>query len=228
MLLSAREAAERLEIKIDTLYAYVSRGLLASVEVAGSRERHYDADAVERFRLARGGTKAARQAEALMPVIPSAICLIENHRFAYRGEDALVLADTATLEEVAALLWQAPLPPASPAPALSPPATPALGLIEDCQVRLAQLAAVDYAAVDLTRAGIVRTGALILGALTACVGASGPPSQPIDARLAALWGLGPAGRDTVRRALVLLADHELNASTFVARCVARPGRRRMP
>ena len=30
-LLSAREAAERLGIKLDTLYAYVSRGLLQSV-----------------------------------------------------------------------------------------------------------------------------------------------------------------------------------------------------
>ena len=38
MLLSARETAERLGIKLDTLYAYVSRGLLRSVEVADSRE----------------------------------------------------------------------------------------------------------------------------------------------------------------------------------------------
>lgn len=220
MLLSARETAERLGIKVDTLYAYVSRGLLHSVEVADSRERHYDADAVERFRVARGGAKGVRQAEALMPVIDSAICLIENHRFYYRGEDALALADGETLEQVAALLWQEAPPAVS---AVHTPAPPVSGLIERCQVRLARLAAEDYAALDLTRGGVVRTGGLILGELVACLGAAEAGSQPIDGRLAALWQLGPGGRDVVRRALVLLADHELNASTFVARCVASTG-----
>ena len=42
-------------------------------------------------------------------------------------------------------------------------------------------------------------------------------------RLARSWGLDEAGADIVRRCLVLLADHELNASTFVARCVASTG-----
>ena len=40
-LLSARESAQRLGVKLDTLYAYVSRGLLPSVAVSGSRERRY-------------------------------------------------------------------------------------------------------------------------------------------------------------------------------------------
>ena len=42
-------------------------------------------------------------------------------------------------------------------------------------------------------------------------------------RLATPWRLDPAGTDLLRRCLVLLADHELNASTFVARCVASTG-----
>src|ERR1700724_3138341 len=107
MVLSAREAAGRLGVKVDTLYAYVSRGLLRSMEVAGSRERHYDVDEVEHFRAGRGTTRARPPAEDLIPVIGSAICLIENHRLYYRGEDAVALAETATLEDVAALLWQA-------------------------------------------------------------------------------------------------------------------------
>jgi citrate synthase len=52
-LLSARDAAERLGIKLDTLYAYVSRGMLGSVTVPGSRERRYRAEDVERFRSSR-------------------------------------------------------------------------------------------------------------------------------------------------------------------------------
>ena len=47
--LTARETAERLGIKRDTLYAYVSRGLLHSVAVPGSRERGYRAEDVERL-----------------------------------------------------------------------------------------------------------------------------------------------------------------------------------
>ena len=47
MLLTARQAADRLGIKLDTLYAYVSRGRLRSVSVPGSRERRYRAEDVE-------------------------------------------------------------------------------------------------------------------------------------------------------------------------------------
>jgi citrate synthase len=43
------------------------------------------------------------------------------------------------------------------------------------------------------------------------------------ARFAAAWGLDAAGADLVRRTLVLLADHELNASTFAARVAASTG-----
>src|SRR5919206_3138530 len=101
-LLRAREAAARLGVKLDTLYAYVSRGRLRSVAVPGSRERHYRTDDIERFRISRG---VERGREMLIPLIDSAICLIENGRLFYRGHDALRLAETATLEETAALLW---------------------------------------------------------------------------------------------------------------------------
>src|SRR5205085_8673262 len=102
--LTARETAERLGIKRDTLYAYVSRGLLRSVAVPGSRERGYRAEDVERLRAGRGLSRAAR-GEPLIPVIDSAICLIEAGRLYYRGHDAIRLAENAALEEIADLLW---------------------------------------------------------------------------------------------------------------------------
>src|ERR1700724_599635 len=102
--LTAHETAERLGIKRDTLYAYVSRGLLRSVALPGSRERGYRADEVERLRTGRGASRAAR-GEPLIPVIDSSICLIEHGRLYYRGHDAIRLAETATLEEAADLLW---------------------------------------------------------------------------------------------------------------------------
>src|ERR1700722_4912107 len=88
-LLTARAAAARLGVKRDTLYAYVSRGLLHSVAVQGSRERHYRAEDVERFRLARGVDRGREVTEALMPVIGSSICLIEEGPPFFRGVDAL-------------------------------------------------------------------------------------------------------------------------------------------
>src|SRR5690348_13250723 len=113
--LTARETAERLGIKRDTLYAYVSRGLLRSVAVPGSRERGYRVEDVERLRAGRGLSRAARS-EPLIPVIDSSICLIEGGRLYYRGHDAIRLAENATLEQIADLLWgevatsQAPTP----------------------------------------------------------------------------------------------------------------------
>jgi citrate synthase len=245
MLMPAREAAQRLGVKVDTLYAYVSRGLLRSMAVAGSRERHYDADEIEHFRAGRGTTRARPPAEDLIPVIGSAICLIENHRLYYRGKDAVALAETAALEDVAALLWEEPLQ--APTPTLprlrgreragvdNPPPQAgegssrservgaSLGLIERCQMRLAVLSSRDHAALDLSRAGVARTGHAIVAELAACVAGTEPAAAPIHQQLAAAWKLDRAGADLVRRCLVLLADHELNASTFVGRCIASTG-----
>jgi citrate synthase len=95
-----------------------------------------------------------------------------------------------------------------------------LGPIERCQLRLVRLAAEDLAALDLTRNGVARTGRRILAALVAAVGEAEPAQAPAHRRLAARWRADDAGADLLRRCLVLTADHELNASTFVARCVA--------
>jgi citrate synthase len=85
------------------------------------------------------------------------------------------------------------------------------------------MASQDHAALDLSRAGVIRTGRLILAELAACVGGGAPSALPVHEQLAVQWRLDQAGADLVRRCLVLLADHELNASTFVARCIASTG-----
>src|ERR1700686_2230853 len=97
-LLSARYPADRLGSKFDTLYAYVSRGLLRSVTVPGLPQRGYRTEDVERFRASRGQRRDnGGLPEALVPVIGSSICLIEAGRLYYRGKDAVRLAETATL-----------------------------------------------------------------------------------------------------------------------------------
>jgi citrate synthase len=219
-LLTARQAADQLGIKLDTLYAYVSRGRLRSVGVPGTRQRRYRAEEVEALRDA-GASPRSADPEALMPVIGSSICLIENGTLYYRGQDAVTLSASATLEDVAALLWRAEgAPPSTDAGETAFPAAAVSGLIERCQIRLATLADLDLPALDLTRAGVIRTGWRILYELAACVAPIRSAPGPIHRQLAAAWKLSEAGADTIRRCLVLIADHELNASTFVARCVA--------
>ncbi len=233
MLLTARQTADRLGIKLDTLYAYVSRGRLRSVMVPGTRERRYRSEDVEALLDARSGTRPPPNSdpEALMPVIGSSICLIENGRFYYRGQDAVRLAESATLEEIARLLWLEETGPElsdASAPPRSRSAEPSSGLIERCQIRLAALGDEDFSALDLTRPRVIRTGRRILRELAACVAHASPlPASPLPApihrQLAAAWKLREEGADLLRRCLVLIADHELNPSTFVARCVASTG-----
>ena len=119
-----------------------------------------------------------------MPVVGSAICLIEDHRFYYRGRDALALAETATLEDVAAILWDDKACVAlTPRPREPGHVSVEKGAIERCQIRLAELAATDLAALDLTRSGVVRSGRLILGELATSVGESAPSSLPVHRQL---------------------------------------------
>ena len=226
-LINAREAADRLRIKLDTLYAYVSRGRLQSVSLPGSRERRYRVEDVEALLATREGERPARstESEALMPVIGSSICLIENGRLFYRGKDAIRLSEEATLEDVATLLWRAEEDADLDADRLdsSPGDISASGLIGRCQINLAAVADEDLPAVDLTRTGVIRTGRRILRVLAASVALLPSSHEPVHRRLAAAWRLDKAGAEILRRCLVLIADHELNASTFVARCVASTG-----
>lgn len=230
MLISAREAARRLGVKPATLYAYVSRGLLRSVPVRGSRERRYQADDVERLRrMHRSGQPRAtppKPFDAHRPVLDSAICLVEDGRLYYRGVDAVHLAEHASLEEVARLLWEvgddALRAPDRVGPrgtwfrALPPSAAP----IEKAHAALARLAAADVGAVDLSAGSVARTGAGLVRALAAAVTGEQPDGSPVHRQLAAAWRLNRAGADLIRRCLVLVADHELNPSTYVARCIA--------
>jgi citrate synthase len=225
MLLTAREAADKLGVKLETLYAYVSRGRLQSVAVPGTRERRYRSEDIAALRDNRSGARPVQSSdpEALMPVIGSSICLIENGRFYYRGQDAIDLSAAATLEEIARLLWLDGAGGESAFTGGPASAATASGLIERCQIQLSALGDDDLSSFDLTRVGVTRTGWRILRALAACTASTRPSPEPIHRRLATAWRLREAGAELLRRCLVLIADHELNPSTFVARCIASTG-----
>jgi citrate synthase len=231
MLISALEAARRLGVKPATLYAYVSRGLLLSAAVSGSRERRYHSEDVERLRRqhrpGRPRGVPAKSFDPASPVLDSAICLVEDGRLYYRGVDAVRLAEHASLEEVARLLWAVDDDAAFNAGTLPVGAgrwlrglPAAAAPIERAYAILVRLAAEDVGAVDLAPIAVARTGVRLTRMLAAAVTGAPPDDAPIHRQLAAAWRVNRAGADLIRRCLVLAADHELNASTFVARCIA--------
>src|SRR5712664_2799871 len=100
--LSAEEAAQLLGVSIDTLYAYVSRKSLRSQQIPGSRAHQYWKADIERIRTRATSRKPA----ADEPQQESEITLISERGPYYRGRSAVELADSASLESVAALLWE--------------------------------------------------------------------------------------------------------------------------
>jgi len=109
--LAATEAAALLGISVPTLYAYVSRGMLHSAPDAHGKHRLYDAAEVRQLaRRKEDGKRAGKVAQKVLdwgvPVLESSITLIADGRLLYRGRDAVELARSASLEEVAALLWE--------------------------------------------------------------------------------------------------------------------------
>src|ERR1051326_6882768 len=111
--LTAKEAAAALGVTPATLYAYASRGQLRSEpsprpSTSPGSARPDIERLLERKETRRDpAAAAARGLHWGSPVLSSGITLIHNGRLYYRGQDALQLARTATLEQVAQLLWDA-------------------------------------------------------------------------------------------------------------------------
>jgi citrate synthase len=237
--LTARDAARALGVRLPTLYAYASRGMLRSEPAPGEpRARLYPREDVDRLRARRDArSNPERAAEAGLhwgsPVLASALTLIEGGRLRYRGRDALDLAREATLEEVAALLWTGDARRAGALFSGAPPGVPrglgalargdGLGPVERCQIALPLAASADLGAYDLRPAAVAATGARIFRLLVAVV-AGVPWRGTAEGTLQAAWApRRPATAGALRAALILCADHELNVSAFTARCVASAG-----
>jgi citrate synthase len=99
-LLTAAETADRLGVKLPTVYAYVSRGHLRSRRKPGSRRSWFDAAEVERL-ARRGRPRRTTRPPALDFTIETALTSIDDHDVRYRGRSALVLARTDPFEAVA-------------------------------------------------------------------------------------------------------------------------------
>ena len=226
--IAAEEARDRLGVRAQTLYAYVSRGRVqVRPDPTDSRRSLYRAADIAALteRKSRSRKVSDVAAGAISwgePVLSSEITTVSGGRLFYRGRDAIRLAETETLESVARLLrgghgvalkrTERPQPPAGP------------DMRTRAFVALAGRAAVDPPARGRAALALAVEAATLLDVLTdAIAGAVG--GGAIHNRLAFAWGQGPGGpgADLIRRILVLVADHELNASAFAARVAASTG-----
>lgn len=240
------EAARRLGIKEASLYSYVSRGLLSRRKAAGARSSLFNAAEVES--LARRGRPRGGSGPKEL-VIETAVTEIADDTLWFRGLNATDLAVHVDLEDVAQLLWTGSLPaPGAAAASAGRPwratdeavaagsaaqaALPAGTLpLERLQVIVPALAAADPLRLHLDRPAVVAAGRCLIAGMVECMpqageagetepGTAGPTiAERLVSRLCPVPPR-PGMLDVIRAALVLLADHELAASTLAARVAA--------
>lgn len=239
-MLTAEEASGRLGIKTQSLYAYVSRGVI---------ERHHDADGRSRFpadaidALARRGRpRLSSRSTSLHLLIETSLTRIDDHRILYRGHPAAELAATRTYEDVAELLWLGTLGhgrtawPSNVSPLV--PTPPHAEALDRVRIAVACAGVGDPLRNDLSPIAVAHAGRrLVTGVIAGCTGSnvglsrtprlSLPGAAPRRGTVAGrMWAaLGPRRPrpgmvETLNALLVLAADHELAASTLAARVAA--------
>lgn len=221
--ISMAEACSQLGVRPQTIYAYVSRGKLEVMpDPADTRRSLYRAEDVAGLAKRK---QAGRKHETLAtntlfgaePSIPTAISTFHRQRLYYRGQDAVALAASASLEEVAQLLWNSDqLADFSCAVHVSSPGRVA------AFTSLAALAATGHSTRGrMTRVLHTECQSLV-GQLANAFGAQ-HGERPLHLRFAQAWKLSPQSAELLRTAMVLLVDHELTSSAFATRIAASTG-----
>lgn len=238
--LTAPQALQLLKVRPQTLYANVSRGKIrAKPDPKSPRRSLYHEGDVRRMGRQHGGrrksaTVAAGAIEWGDPILASAVSTIVDGRLYYRGQDAVGLSDDSTFEQVARLLWDAQgaadrLVAGTVSVRARLPRGARASALQRGFDALAQRAATDLCSYGRAPAVLQAEAASVLDTLAnALLGEGCALRRPSAARtglhqrVAASWRV-PKAADMARRTLILLADHELNASTFATRVAVSTG-----
>jgi citrate synthase len=248
--LDSEEAARRLGVKVTTLYAYVSRGLLSSHPSAVGRRSQFDVDEVER--LARR-SRQGKSVETRMATITTGITQLSDEGPVYRGRLATELATSMTYEDVAEWLWE--VAPTSGVDdgseyggsggaavwvPLSLGLPPLMRSSDRLRWAVVMAGALNPLRADLRPEAVVRTARRLAASLVEALppatderGGTAGPARPPGEGPPLLTGsmadrlalrLAPAPSEALVRwvnaAMVLLADHELATSTVAVRVAA--------
>ncbi|MBD8477186.1 citrate synthase [Microbacterium sp. CFBP 8794] len=223
--LTAAQAAARLGVKPQTLYAYVSRGLVTRERDA--RGSTFDALELEAFAAGRrrtaGRTPSHPTTGMPLGIVQTDIADIEDGELLYRGRRARDLIDQP-FAEVVAWLWgaeriDAPDTAIGSARAMVEALPPHAGAMDRLRAALTGFAADDPLRHDTAPTTLHRIGWTLLTGLPVALG--GDAQLDVARSLAGAWGVsdGPAVR-AINAALILLIDHDLAVSTFAARVAA--------
>ena len=226
--IGAREATARLGVKPQTLYAYVSRGVLSRRSRDG-RTSEFDAAEVDRLASrARVGRRA--RAGTIDVAIATSISRISDDGVWFRGRPLSDLVGRACFERVAEWLWRGVdeqctpwrAPDALPMTSLGPQATATDVLVSCAGV----VASNDADRGDLSPDALAAKGRALIAAFARSVPAT-RPRRPIDDSIAAALLARLVGRRAtapevaaIDAVLVILSDHDLASSTLAARVAA--------
>ena len=223
--LQASEVCAQLGISRDTLYAYVSRGFIRKIaDPLDARKSLYHADDLQKL-ISRQKRPRARQDVASStinwgePVLQSAITEIRDEQLFYRGHSAVKLSQTKSFEEVFELLACVPFTSykakkSDPIPSEilrhKLPINRLMVSLAEEATQLGSLGGAQSARRIMSRAGIITAGLSQTDA-----------TRSIADTLAQAWCPDKNGAaQQLNAALILCADHELNASAYAARVAA--------
>ena len=224
--LTTEQAAARLGVKRETLYAYVSRGLLHRALDADGRRSRFDPADIDQLR------RRQRPEGEFATLVSTRIARPTDEGVYVRGRDLVADAALSTFEEAADRIWQADPGESWPAVAAPddtldevltgvPKHTPPMDRL---RIGVALASATDPLRDDLSPTS-VRTA----GRRAVCAMANSLPRRcnPQGENIVdALWSrlarrqASQRRRSALNRALVLLAEHGLASSTLGARVAA--------
>lgn len=226
LYLTAAQAAQILGVDIRTIYTYVSRKKLRTLRVAGRRESLYWRTDIEKF--------AGLENHAADTIFSSAqttsVTLITPQGPYYRGHSAIELSENATLEEVAAILWEVEDHTVTNVPfelssilgqlpqwrrmSVADQSLLALLLAENHDNHPNGFSRDEFAKVS------IRSMKLFASVIT---GLEKVSDEPLHILIGKALDAPDALIDLIRRTLVLNADHELSMATCAVRAVADAG-----
>ena len=225
---SINRAKELLGVKKESLYSYVSRKKIRTIiDPKNGKKRLYSYDDI--INLAENKKKAGAEKiarDTLMwgqPVLESSITLIENSILYYRGISIKDLVEKNTFEEVVSLIWSG---------SLSLPSS-----FRDIKTNSHELVAITIPELEkyfiqlekeegssLLSKDLQTLGWKILESLVQDVSKNYAKNTSIATKLAEYFcPKMPHAEELINTALIIIADHELNSSSFSARIVASTG-----
>jgi citrate synthase len=250
---TAAEAMQMLDVRQQTLYAYVSRGCIRSIPQPGKKDHLYLREDLERMLTrsrARSGHGAVAAAAMNLgePIVPTSITEITPAGPRYRGQLAVDLARSqAPFEAVAELLWTGawneatqPWPTAEVGPDLQrlleslPSLQAGEQVVEVFALAVLQLGVRGLGVADCPGSGRTREATRqIIHTLVGCLGLAAAPGRYVAMRAGrsvvegVLEALALAdtqdNREAIAGMLTLIADHELSPGAFTARIAASSG-----